>query len=424
MLRKFKVNAKRDLLAPDFECYQMDLTGPVNAAIEAGEITDEKFKLLPSWAKFAANPLKAKGFFTRMLEALFLGQGGHDELNVDYQAEIYKRNHSRVAMMFLPANTQNKKLEMVGNIAQEALPGFEVVVLCGSIKHNGVKVTNKSAERVVKDFVAEGKPVLIIAAQMAQRSFSIPQITELYLAYDKGENGATLQKMSRTLTPGDQGKIGRIFSLSFDPNRDDKFDAMIVETALNYKKRHDSKSLQESMREVLRTIDIFRCSQDGAIKINIDTYLEAALERKGISRVLGKKADIRLLTPEDISALANGNNDYFRNEEQDKAEMGKTKDSSKSEESDDTSDSDTLGFNPETELAKAREVITTILENIDIIILGTNNTILVEAMNTIKSDVEMRSCVQEEFGVSAETIGYLFEKGIIKQEWVELLHDA
>ena len=116
MLKKFKLNSDRDVLAPDFACYQMDLMGPVNAAIEADEISDEQFKLLPSWAKFAANPLKSKGFFTRTLQGLFLGQGGHDELNVDVQAEIYSRDHARVAMMFMPANTRNDVLEIIGNI--------------------------------------------------------------------------------------------------------------------------------------------------------------------------------------------------------------------------------------------------------------------------------------------------------------------
>lgn len=420
MLRKFKVSSSRDLLAPDFECYQMDLSGPVNDAIEAGEISDEEFKFLPSWTKFGANPLKAKGFFTRMLEAVFLGQGGHDELNVDYQVEEIP--NQRVAMMFI-STKNNVSLNTTAKIAQQTLPGFEVIALNGSAYYNGTKISNKNAEGAVKDIVAKGRPVLILSRDMASRSFSIPEITELYLAYDRGSEGTTIQKMSRTLTPGDKNKIGRIFSLSFDPNRDDKFDAMIVETALNYKKRHDSKSLQESMREVLKTIDIFRCSPDGAVKINIDTYLDAALERKGISRVLGKKADITLLSPEDISALANGNSDYFRNQKQDKTQTGDTKDSEGNSGSDSDSDSDP-NFKPETELAKAREVIVTILENIDIIILGTNNTILVEAMSTIKEDEEMSNCIQEEFGVTPETIGYLFEKGIIKQDWVELLHDA
>jgi hypothetical protein len=417
MLKNFKINTDRDLLVPDFACYQMDLIGPVNAAIEAGEV-DEDFAELPSWAKFAANPIKAKGFFTRMLESVFLGQGGHDELNVDLQTMEVKKQ--RVGMMFMPANTRNDILEMIGNIAQETLPGYEVVVLCGAVKHNGRRITNRYAEKAVKEIVERGRPTLIIAAQMAQRSFSIPQITELYLAYDRGENGATIQKMSRTLTPGEMNKIGRIFSLSFDPNRDDKFDAMIVETAVNYKKRNQAKSLQEAMRDVLRTIDIFKCTQDGAVKANLDDYLALALERKGITRVLGKIADISLMDPDAIAALASGNSDYFKNNKQDTAESGKTKDSSGTE----SGKKDSTKSKEDVKLEqKAREVITTIIENLDIIILGTNNNILADAMHTVEHDELMRKCVEEEFGLGAETLTYLFENDIIKQDWAELLYD-
>lgn len=417
MLKNFKINTDRDLLVPDFACYQMDLIGPVNAAIEAGEV-DEDFAELPSWAKFAANPIKAKGFFTRMLESVFLGQGGHDELNVDLQTMEVKKQ--RVSMMFMPANTRNDILEMIGNIAQETLPGYEVVVLCGAVKHNGRRISNRNAEKAVKEIVERGRPTLIIAAQMAQRSFSIPQITELYLAYDRGDNGATIQKMSRTLTPDDMDKIGRIFSLSFDPNRDDKFDAMIVETALNYKKRNAAKSLQEAMRDVLRTIDIFKCTQDGAVKANLDDYLALALERKGITRVLGKIADISLMDSEAIAALASGNSDYFKNNKQDTAESGKTKDSSGTE----SGKKDSTKSKEDVKLEqKAREVITTIIENLDIIILGTNNNILADAMHTVEHDEMMRKCVEEEFGLGAETLTYLFENDIIKQDWAELLYD-
>lgn len=423
MLNKFKINTTRDILVPDFECYQMDLIGPVTRAIEAGEVSDEEFKLLPSWSKFAANPMKSKGFFTRTLEALFLGQGGHDELNVDLQAEIYSRDHSRVAMMFMPANTRNPVLEMIGTIAQETLPGFDVVVLCGSVKHNGVKVTNKTTEQVVKEVVDQGRPVLIIAAQMAQRSFSIPQITELFLAYDQGENGATIQKMSRTLTPGDANKVGRIFSLSFDPNRDDKFDAMIVETALNYKKRNEGKSLHDALRDVLKTIDIFRCEDNGAVKINVDTYLEVALARKGISRVLGKIVNLSLLSPEAIAALAGGNGEYFRNKKQEAAAKGDTQDTDDSGSDDDNENNQQRDLTLEKELAKAREVVTMILENLDFIILGTNNNVLASAMEMIENDQEMSSCVEEEFGVGIDTLSYLFTNNIIKQDWVELMYD-
>jgi hypothetical protein len=418
MLKNFVIDKNRDKLVPNFACFQMDLSGPVTAAIDAGEV-DEEFKTLPSWAKFAANPIKAKGFFTRTLQALFLGQGGHDELNVDLQANIIKRSHARVAMMFMPANTRNELLEVIGNIAQETLQGFEVIVLCGSVKYNGKTVNNRRAEQVVKEVVESGKPVLIIAAQMAQRSFSIPEITELYLAYDRGDNGATIQKMSRTLTPGGIEKVGRIFSLSFDPNRDDKFDAMIMETAQNHKARNQTKSLQEAMSEVLRTIDIYRCTVDGAIKIDMDAYLEEALATNRISRVIGKIINLHNLDTQAISALATGNSNYFRNDTQEVTQSGKTRESNKKN----AGNKNKRDLSNEKELAKAREVVVTILENLDVIILGTNNHILVDAMATIEHDPDMRQCIEEEFGVSVETISFLFKNDIIKQDFVELLYD-
>jgi hypothetical protein len=418
MLKFFEVDTTRDLLVPDVEFYQMDLSGPVEASIAAGEV-DEEFKTLPSWSKFIAHPIKAKGFFTRTLQAIFLGQHGHDELNVDLQTDIINRDRNRVAMMFLPANARNELLEAAGDIAQEALPGFEVVVLCGSVKHNGKKITNRNAERTVKEIIEGNKSVLIIAAQMAQRSFSIPEITELYLAYDRGDNGATIQKMSRTLTPDDLDKVGRIFSLSFDPNRDDKFDAMILETAQNYRARGEARSLREALAEVLKSVDIYRCCPDGAVKINKDAYLEEALANNRISRVIGKIVNLNNLNSEALTALATGNSNYFRNDRQDTTKSGKTRDTVKQKAGAKTK----TGKSAEKEMAKAREVVVTILENLDIIILGTNNTILIDAMVVIESDADMRACVEEEFGVAVETISYLFKNNIIKQDFVELLYD-
>ena len=413
-LTLFEIDTARDMLVPDFRCYQMDLNGPVNAAIEAGEV-DDQFKLLPSWSKFSAHPIKSKGFFTRVLESLFKGQGGHDELNVDLQVGATALER-KVAMMFFSAN--NPQLQAIGNIASQTLHGFEIVVLCGATMHNGRKITNRRAEQVVKEVISTGKNVLIIASHMAQRSFSIPEITELYLAYDRGENGATIQKMSRTLTPHGLGKIGHIFSLSFDPNRDDKFDTMIVETAINHKRRTEGKSLQEAMRDVLRTIDIFRCTPDGSVKINIDTFLAASMARKGISRVLGKIVDMNLLSSSAIKALANGKAGYFKNAIQEIALHGKTRDSKNR-----NSPGTHRDLSSEKEIAEARKVITTIIENLDIIILGTNTKILIDAMAAVEQDQEMYECVEEEFGVPVETISYLFKQGAIKQEWVELMYD-
>jgi len=413
-LQHFKNDPNRDLLVPEFECYQMDLSGPVNKAIESGEVSDD-FRELPSWSKFGAAPIKSKGFFTRVLAATFLGQGGHDELNVELQVgEIPKQ---RVAMMFLSAK-KNEALNQAARIAEQTLPGYEVIALNGDATHNNKKINNRYAEPAVKEVVSSGKDVLIISNNMAQRSFSIPEITELYLAYDAGAEGATIQKMSRTLTPDDLNKIGRIFSLSFDPNRDDKFDAMIVATALNYKARSKTKSLREAMQEVRRTIDIFACTEDGRIKIEVDDYLEKALARKGISRVLGKIVDISHLSADDITALANGNGEYFRAAKAEATAKGKTKESTKKGKKGASKQNAS-----QKEIAKARETIVQIVENMDVILISGSSTTIADALEELDNDEDCE-WVQAEFGVDLDVIYHLFAAGVIRQDWIELIHEG
>lgn len=414
MLKHFTIDKNRDLLVPGFECYQMDLSGPVQKAINAGEV-DEDFESLPSWAKTVAAPIKAKGFIVRTLQALFQGAGGHSELNVDLQT--LETPKQRVAMMFLPANTKSEAIAQFGDIAKEALPSYEILVVNGQQKYQGRKITNKNCEFVAKQIIRIGKPVLIIAAQMAQRSFSVPQITELYLAYDKGDNGATIQKMSRALTPDDKDKVGKIFSLSFDPNRDDKFDAMIIVTAQNYKMRHSaSMSLRDAMREVLLTIDIFHCQQHGAVKMDVDDYLENALARKGISRVIGKIVDLSGMSTETITALANGNNDYFRAEKTTKAHTGRTKVAKEK------AKSTAAPKAKKTDLTKARETIVAIVEHFDVIMLSGDGVFVTNVLKDLDNDYD-REWVLDEFGVDLDLLYYLFDENIIRQDWIELLHE-
>lgn len=413
-MKNFKINTTRDLLYPDVNCYQMDLGPAVEAAIEAGLVEGE-MKELPSWSKFVASPIKAKGFFVNMLKSVFEGTGNNDELNVDLQTGLV--NKRRIAMMFLPENTKTRKednmLGTVCNIAQQTLSSYEVIELSGNT------TTNKKAQKKVKEVIEKypNKSILIIASKIAQRSFSIGEIDELYLAYDKGENGSSIQKMSRALTPDTEGKVGRIFSLSFNPNRDDKFDALLVQTAMNQvNKNPDTTDIRQELGRILRTVDIFNCTEDGAIPITVDDFVEEALSRKSISRVMGNKADIHLLGDDIIKALAEGNVDYLTNKQRDTVRTGKTRDIVDKLPTDKLP---TPGTDKDMEAVK--EMITTIIENADIIVKGTNQTIIREALVTIE-EWNAESTIKEEFGVEYSIIKYLFEENIIKQEWINILH--
>lgn len=414
-LKHFSVDTARHNLVVDVEFYQMNLASVVEIArtAEPDAFVDDGV-FLPSWSKFAAKPVRAKGFFTNMLQAVFEGKGNDNSLNIDDQTGRKAKEGMKVAMMFLPGSTTNDNLKEIKPIAEQALRGFRIVLVSGA-----EDMSNATAEREVKDAVElaekQNQHVLILSAGMAQRSFSIPQITELYLAYDTGDNGATIQKMSRTLTPHKAGKVGRIVSLSFDPNRDDKFDAMMIETAQNYKKNHGIKDLKQALRDVLRTVDIFKCQQDGAGKIEVDEYLELALGRKSIDRLIGKVAPLNELSPAMISALAQGKSEVFRAAKQAAAQRGKTQlNLVKHKKGANKTDSS------EKELALAREVLVTIAQNIDIIrYYGGNN--LDEAFAIMDAEgQEIQDDVASQFGVEYEFIKDLVFGGILNRDLLDL----
>jgi hypothetical protein len=415
MLKHFSIDASRHDLVVDVEFYQMNLASVVELArtAEPDAFVDDGI-FLPSWSKFAAQPVKAKGFFTNMLQAVFEGKGGDDSLNIDFQTGRRAREGIKVAMMFLPGSTTNENLLEIKPIAEQALRGFRIVLVSGA-----EDMSNATAEREVREAIeiAEkaNQHVLILSAGMAQRSFSIPQITELYLAYDTGDNGATIQKMSRTLTPHKEGKVGRVVSLSFDPNRDDKFDSMMIETAQNYKRNHKIPDLKQALRDVLKTVDIFKCQPDGAVKVEIDQYLEEALARKSIDRVIGKVAPVHELSREEIAALASGNVEVFRAARQTAAEKGKTKlNTAKKSKGADRTEAN------EKELARAREMIVTIAQNIDIIKFYGGSSIE-ESFKLMDDDGKsIQDDVTQQFGVPYPMIRELVLTNFINRDLLDL----
>lgn len=413
-LEHFMVDPSRHELVVDVEYYQMNLKSLIDSAkISDPEFCDENGAFLPSWSKVAAYPVKAKGFLVNMVQALFEGKGGDDSLNVDFQTGRKASEEIKVPMIFVPASTTNENLLEMASIIQYALPGYLVVTLCGD-----EDVTNATAERVTRDAyemaVKSNKNLLILSAGMASRSYTVPEITEVFLAYDNGDVGATIQKSSRALSPGIENKIGRIISLSFDSNRDDKFDAMILETARNFKANYNISCMKEALTQVLKTVDIFKCQADGAVRLDATTFLEEALKRSSVDSVIGKISPVDQLTNDQLEALATGNVDLFRAAFIETADSGKTrlpmpKKSSKR----DANVSMSL-------LVKAREMITTISQKMCIIrYYGGNN--IDESFSLLDQEgEEVRISIYEEFGVEYELIKELVLGGFINRDLMDL----
>jgi hypothetical protein len=203
--------------------------------------------------------------------------------------------------------------------------------------------------------------------------------------------------------------------LSFDPNRDDKFDAMMIETAQNYKANKGCPDLKSALRDVLKTVDIFKCQQDGAVKVEVDSYLEEALARNSIDRIVGKVAKLDDMSPEEISALAAGNAEVFRAAKIEAAAKGKTKlNAMKAKKG---ASNITISAK---DIARAREVIVTIAQNIDIIRYYGGSTI--EEAFTImdREGVIIQNDVTKQFGVEYDLVKDLVLGGVINRDLLDL----
>ena len=419
MLTHFKMNPALSQRICDVEFFQMPLNRLVDSVIK----TDSDFKdlvdLLPSWSKTAAFPAKAKGFWTKMLSAGLLGQGNFPELNFSYQAALRPKNTQkrRVVMIFLPGSTTVENTGLFGEYANETVgAGWEIVVVTGET------TSNAEAEKHVKRILKEHKSrhILIISRGMAQRSFSVPGITVLYLAYDNGEAGCTLQKMSRALTPYFDGrfKVGRIVSLSFDPNRNDVFDAAMLVTAVNISKKKKIP-MKKALETVLHTIDIFQCTPDNLVRFDSDKYLAEVIARKSVDRVIGKVFDMSVLTEADIVRLAAGEKEYTKLTKTQATLKGKTRNQSPT-----IMPRDKIG-KPITEkqIEEARKALVVLSENIDIIIYGTRSKTLKEAFAVLDKSAIMQQAIEEQFDMQYDFIRHLFTCGGISDQVISLKFD-
>ncbi len=419
MLKHFKINTERDLLVPDLRCFQMDMMGPVNDAIKQNELGKD-WSTLPSWAKFGADVYKAQSLLTRTLSGVYFGQNNYNNLNLKYQL---KGDTSSVDMWFFSAHN-NEQLKAIGDIFVSSVPNADVIVICGAAYFRGKKIKNANCEKFVKEQVEVSKKanrkVIIIAKLMAQRSFGIPEIHNLFLCFDGGQEGTVIQKISRVLSPEDLDKVGNVFSMSFDPNRDDKIDSLLLTTAINLMKKNPGKykSIKKALGDVLNSVDVLACTDKGAIKFTPDEYIKLSMGRGSVSRAFGNKVDLTKCSSEIIEELANGNADFDKNKKVDKAKTGDTRDTNDKDKKKQIS---TRSHN--NNLKKAREVCITILENSDIIVLGTNSKSVHEGLDKIKKNKSWQKEISQEFGVSFDILDDLFKRNIIEQNWASVLHD-
>lgn len=305
-------------------------------------------RVQPSWTKIWAKPFGNKSFVGKLIESLVGNDTLRPELNLSAMAE------TNVNCFMLLVSANNKEMGDIKKIAEEYVPDWHIKVL------NGDYTNNRDAEyETVKEIneakIAGKKGVLIIANQMGSRSYSVSEIQATVIAYDRGSVDATVQKVSRCLTPGmtynDETKThGFIVDLSFDPNRSENVVRLILEEAIQVQ-RSENTDFTSAVKFVLSSVDLFKINEYGCteeideesmfgifsdndtmLKVaDVSVDIKAALE-SGVFEILSSvnadgrnKADKKDIVGEDaINSIKKGENDKTRElTDQEKKEIQK-----------------------------------------------------------------------------------------------------
>jgi len=244
-------------------------------------LDQHELKYNPSFTKASKNVNKNQGFWIGLYKSL-IGSSSILDAN-DYCLSNCIEGEPNCVMQFV--SMTNAQMEKLGSLTKSILNTlYEVVVV------NGNEVKGEYAEQYVKDVIRsakmKGKKVWIIASQMCQRSFSIPEINVVLLTYDNGEVGATVQRMSRALTAGNSEKVGHIISLSIDGNRDDKIAPMILDAAKQVAE-HESIDIVTALKKVMKSTPIFQMGEDGYnAELSHDEYSKEIFSSSSSHRIM------------------------------------------------------------------------------------------------------------------------------------------
>ena len=281
---------------PNIKFYQLDWGKFV--PITEGFNPDEA----PSFSKAIEDVTRAQGFWRGLAESLVgKARGELANLGADqYALSGFIGEDVDSVMMFVSGAAKKKEMTRLGEILSGILTDWDVKVV------NGDHTSNAKAEQEVKQWIDIAKDngkrgVWLVSANMATRSFSVSDINVVLLAYDAGDSAATIQKISRALTTGGGKSTGNIVSLSLVPGRDDKTDAIILESAQKVAEQQNV-DIEEALRKVYRTMPIFTIDDGYAVQLEVSDYLNKVLNLRGCKRVaVGREAI--LLHSEDIYDL-------------------------------------------------------------------------------------------------------------------------
>jgi len=243
----------------------------------------------PSWAKIWSKPNGNKAFINK----LFLSLVGEEALRQEINLSNLTGESIDCFMMLVSAN--KKEMKQIVDIAERALPNYHIKPLNGDYTSN--KQAQDETTREINEARIAGKDgVIIIANQMGSRSYSISEIQATVIAYDRGGVDATVQKVSRCLTPGktyagETKDYGHILDLSFDPNRSENVERLLVDEIIQVGKS-DDVDFPTATTFVLSSIDCFKVRYGTAVEVTEEDMFDLLGDNENLLRVADVTVDV------------------------------------------------------------------------------------------------------------------------------------
>lgn len=236
-----------------------------------------------SWTKLLMDIDMSKPVLKKIIKSLFGVYDGKILALADLDMTSIPR---KVTQIF--ANTKDRKQQRkLVKLIEETLGSQYLVILV-----NSDETSNRDAERDVKALVKraqkENKYVVILSKDMGSRSFSVPEIDTVVLMLDRGSYATVSQKISRVLTPGNtyDGEVkifANIISLSLDPNR---YGVTPIDEYIIYEaEKVDVDELNDGIKRVLRSIQIFTNGPHGEMEIEKDEYTKNLLDSTSLIKL-------------------------------------------------------------------------------------------------------------------------------------------
>ena len=280
---------------------------------EAVEAMDETVQ--PNWTKIWEKPNANKAFITSLLLSLT----GEEELRSELNLSNLTGEAIDCFMLLTSAN--NAPMDQIKQIAERALPEYHIEVLNGEFTNN--KKAEDQTKISIKKAQMDGKKgVVVITNQMGSRSYSVSEIQATVIAYDRGSVDATAQKVSRCLTPGKtydgtDKEYGFIVDLSFDPNRSENIERLVLEEAIQVQRSGDAEDFTKAVHYVLNSINLFKVNEYGyAVEVDEAALMGVFSDNDAMLRVADVSVDVQAALEDglfnilgNVTAMAKGKAD-------------------------------------------------------------------------------------------------------------------